>query len=96
MTHAIRRRATEDRSLACGAARPLGGGFRGFSADVGLLPDSNVGFVVLTNTISSLRSIAARIVAGRTIFQMERVEVNVELPPETFTLEPSTSPGSGR
>lgn len=29
-------------------------------------------------------------------FQMERVELNVELPPDTFTLEPSTSPGSRR
>jgi hypothetical protein len=30
------------------------------------------------------------------IFQVERVEVNVELPPDTFTLKPSTSPGSGK
>ena len=34
--------------------------------------------------------------AGRTIVQVERVEVNVELPPDTFTLQPSTSPGSGK
>jgi hypothetical protein len=32
----------------------------------------------------------------RLIFQVERVEVDVELPPDTFTLEPSTSPGSGK
>lgn len=35
-------------------------------------------------------------VAGRTISQVQRVEVNVELPPDTFTLKPSTSPSSGR
>jgi hypothetical protein len=42
------------------------------------------------------RYIASTDVAGRTIFQVERVEVNVEPPPDSFTLEPSTSPGSGR
>ena len=42
------------------------------------------------------RYIASTDVAGRTIFQVERVEVNIELPPDTFTLEPSTSPGSGK
>ena len=34
------------------------------------------------------RVCASTDVAGRTIFQVERVEVNVELPPDTFTLEP--------
>jgi hypothetical protein len=42
------------------------------------------------------RYIASTDVAGRTIFQVERVEVDAELPPDTFTLEPFTSPGSGR
>lgn len=42
------------------------------------------------------RYVASTDVAGRTVFQVERVEVNVELPPDTFTLEPSTSPGSAR
>ncbi len=36
------------------------GAIGGFSAHVGLLPDSKIGFVVLTNTISGLPSIAAR------------------------------------
>ena len=38
------------------------GAIGGFSAHVGLLPDSNIGFVVLTNTISALPSIAAQLV----------------------------------
>jgi len=38
------------------------GAIGGFSAHVGLLPDSKIGFVVLTNTISGLPSIAAQIV----------------------------------
>ena len=38
------------------------GAIGGFSAHVGLLPDSKIGFVVLTNTISALPSIAAQIV----------------------------------
>lgn len=42
------------------------------------------------------RYIASTDVAGRTIFQVERVEINVDLPPDTFTLQPSTSPGSGK
>jgi hypothetical protein len=29
--------------------------------------------------------------AGRTIFQVERVEVNVELPPDTFALEATSA-----
>jgi hypothetical protein len=37
------------------------------------------------------RYIASTDMAGRTIFQVERVEVNVELPPETFTLGPFTA-----
>ena len=39
-----------------------GGNVQGFSTQVGLLPDSNIGFVVLSNTISSLPSIAAQLV----------------------------------
>jgi len=39
-----------------------GGAIQGYSAEVGLLPDSNIGFVVLTNTLSSLPSIAMRLV----------------------------------
>ncbi len=38
------------------------GAIGGFSAHVGLLPDSKIGFVVLTNTISALPSIAAELV----------------------------------
>lgn len=38
------------------------GAIGGFSAHVGLLPDSKIGFVVLTNTISGLPSIAAELV----------------------------------
>ena len=30
---------------------------------------------------------------GRTIYEVERVEVGVELAPDTFTLQPSTEPG---
>ena len=30
---------------------------------------------------------------GRAIYQVERVEVGVELPTDTFTLQPSTTPG---
>jgi len=39
-----------------------GGAIPGFSAEVGLLPDSNLGFVVLTNTKSELPSIAMQLV----------------------------------
>jgi CubicO group peptidase (beta-lactamase class C family) len=39
-----------------------GGEFAGYSAEVGLLPDSKIGFVVLTNTQSALRSIATELV----------------------------------
>ena len=39
-----------------------GGAIAGYSAEVGLLPDSNIGFVVLTNTLSSLPSIAMQLV----------------------------------
>ena len=38
------------------------GAVRGFSAYVGLLPDSNIGFVVLANTLSGLPSIATQLV----------------------------------
>ena len=39
-----------------------GGAIMGYSAQVGLLPDSNIGFVVLTNTLSALPSIATQLV----------------------------------
>jgi hypothetical protein len=39
-----------------------GGSIAGYSAEVGLLPDSNIGFVVLTNTQSALPSIATQLV----------------------------------
>jgi CubicO group peptidase (beta-lactamase class C family) len=39
-----------------------GGAISGFSAEVGLLPDSKIGFVVLTNTLSALPSIAMQLV----------------------------------
>jgi CubicO group peptidase (beta-lactamase class C family) len=39
-----------------------GGAVPGFSAEVGLLPDSDLGFVVLTNTLSSLPSIVMALV----------------------------------
>jgi hypothetical protein len=32
-------------------------------------------------------------VSGRSIFQVERVEVGVELAPDTFALQPSTESG---
>ena len=38
------------------------GAIAGYSAHVGLLPDSNIGFVVLTNTMSALPSIATQLV----------------------------------
>jgi CubicO group peptidase (beta-lactamase class C family) len=39
-----------------------GGAIIGYSAEVALLPDSNIGFVVLTNTLSTLPSIATQLV----------------------------------
>ncbi|MEO7600222.1 MAG: hypothetical protein ABIV50_14905 [Opitutus sp.] len=33
---------------------------------------------------------------GRTIFEVERVEIGVELTPDTFTLRPSTKSGRGK
>ena len=39
-----------------------GGAIAGYSAEVGVLPDSDIGFVVLTNTLSSLPSIALQLV----------------------------------
>jgi hypothetical protein len=35
-------------------------------------------------------------IGGRMIFQVERVEVGVELAPDTFTLQPSTAPGQAK
>ena len=42
------------------------------------------------------RYITSNEMAGRTIFQVERVEVGVELAPDTFTLQPSTASGRGK
>ena len=42
------------------------------------------------------RYIASTDVAGRTIFQVERVEIGVELPPDTFTIETSATSGRGK
>ena len=39
-----------------------GGSITGYSAEVGLLPDSNIGFVVLTNTQSALPAMATQLV----------------------------------
>lgn len=55
-----------------------GGALMGYSAEVGLLPDSNIGFVVLTNTLSSLPSIATELVPQYLLG---------ELPPETREVE---------
>ena len=35
-------------------------------------------------------------IGGRTIYQVERVEVGVKLAPDTFTLQPSTESGRGK
>jgi hypothetical protein len=43
----------------------------------------------------SYRCIESIDMGGRTIYQVERVEVGVELTPDTFTLEPSTASGRG-
>jgi hypothetical protein len=42
------------------------------------------------------RFIESTEMGGRTIFQVERVEVGVELAPDTFTLQPSTESGRGK
>lgn len=39
-----------------------GGAFSGYSAEVALLPDSKIGFVVLTNTLSALPALAKQLV----------------------------------
>ena len=42
------------------------------------------------------RYIESTEIGGRMIFQVERVEVGVELAPDTFTLQPSTHSGRGK
>jgi hypothetical protein len=42
------------------------------------------------------RSIESTEIGGRMIFQVERVEVGVELAPDTFTLQPSTESGRNK
>ena len=42
------------------------------------------------------RYIASTEMGGRMIFQVDRVEVGVELAPDTFTLQPSTESGRGK
>ena len=41
------------------------------------------------------RYIESTEMGGRMIFQVERVEVGVDLAPDTFTLQPSTESGRG-
>jgi hypothetical protein len=70
------------------------------------ISSSEAGAIPVTTTYSDYREVdgmrvpygymVSTEIGGRTIFQVERVEANVELPPDSFTLEPSTSPGSGR
>jgi hypothetical protein len=65
------------------------------------MTSAEAGTIPITTTYSDYREvggmrvphryIASTDMAGRTIFQVERVEVNVELPPETFTLGPFTA-----
>jgi CubicO group peptidase (beta-lactamase class C family) len=67
---------------------------------------SVAGPIPLTTTYSDYRDVGGMRVphryiessdmGGRTIYQVERVEVGVELAPDTFTLEPSAAPGRGR
>lgn len=67
---------------------------------------SVAGPVPLTTTYSDYREVGGMRVphryiessemGGRTIYQVERVEVGVELAPDTFTLERSATPGRGR
>lgn len=42
------------------------------------------------------RYIESTEIGGRMIFQVERVEVGVELAPDTFTLQASTAPGQAK
>ena len=49
-----------------------GGSITGYSAEVGLLPDSKIGFVVLTNTQSALPSIATRLVPQHLLGELPR------------------------
>ena len=67
---------------------------------------AEAGAIAVTTTYSDYREIGGMRVPhryvesndqmGRTIYEVERVEVGIELPAGTFTLEPSTSPGSGK
>jgi hypothetical protein len=66
----------------------------------------DAGAIAVTTTYTDYREVggmrvphsymASTDVAGRTIFQVERVEVNVELPPDTFTLQPLAASSGGR
>jgi hypothetical protein len=50
----------------------------------------------LAQTRLGHRYIESTEIGGRMIFQVERVEVGVELAPDTFTLQPSTESGRGK
>ena len=54
-----------------------GGAIAGYSAEVGLLPDSNIGFVVLTNTLSALPSIAMQLVPQYLLGELPPAASNV-------------------
>jgi CubicO group peptidase (beta-lactamase class C family) len=54
-----------------------GGAIEGYSAEVGLLPDSNIGFVVLTNTLSALPSIAMQLVPQYLLGELPPAATNV-------------------
>ena len=54
-----------------------GGAIAGYSAEVGLLPDSNIGFVVLTNTLSALPSIAMQLVPQYPLGELPPAASNV-------------------
>ena len=54
-----------------------GGALAGYSAQVGLLPDSNIGFVVLTNTLSALPSIATLLVPQHLLGELPPAESDV-------------------
>ena len=100
-TRAIVRRATRDRSHACGAARPPGGGVRSqphrLHVPGAVLAIMHGGdFREVGGMRVPHRYVESTEMGGRMIFQVERVEVGVELAPDTFTLQPSTESGRGK
>ena len=70
-----------------------GGSITGYSAEVGLLPDSNIGFVVLTNTLSALPSITTQLVPQHLLGELPPAASDVgDLSP----IWAATLPTSGR